>query len=175
MKNVSAWLAGTAALLAAPLVLVAQQSSFGSMDDQGFARSLWSALEAQRLVGEDALSSKPYAGTDPHGSILVTLEGDLEVDGQRGAVLVKHNYMGDGITLESVGNDPEKGLMATTVMFKRAGFDSEQNWFWVKYLPDGSVDKTPDGMSMAGNVGMCVSCHEEAQGGDLVFLNDRHR
>ena len=47
-----------------------------------------------------------------------------------------------------------KHLGAVTVMFRReAGYDAQnKNWFWAKYLPDGSLDKNPNGMQLAGRV-----------------------
>lgn len=48
--------------------------------------------------------------------------------------------------------DPDQQLGAITVMFRRVdGHDAhDMTWFWVKDLPDGSLDKTPDGMAIAG-------------------------
>lgn len=81
--------------------------------------------------------------------------------------------------MESVLSYPNKHLGAYTVMFRReAGFDADnQNWFWVKYLPDGSLDKNPAGMRLAGKVAKgadvgCIACHTGA-GDDMVFTSDR--
>ena len=65
-------------------------------------------------------------------------------------------------------------------MYKRNGYDRDNNdWFWVKFLPDGSLDSNPEGVKLAGRVakGMsagCIACHKAAPGGDLVFNNDRY-
>ncbi len=71
-----------------------------------------------------------------------------------------------------------KYLGAVTVMLKRPGYDPEtQDWFWAKYLPDGSLDKNPAGMLLAGKVAKgkpagCIACHSAAPGGDMMFLMD---
>jgi hypothetical protein len=63
-------------------------------------------------------------------------------------------------------------------MFRReAGFDSDnQDWFWVKYLPDGTLDKNPKGMALAGKIAKgsdagCIACHVGADGDDYLFVN----
>ncbi|KPP84625.1 MAG: hypothetical protein HLUCCO07_05865 [Rhodobacteraceae bacterium HLUCCO07] len=66
---------------------------------------------------------------------------------------------------------------AHTVMFRReAGYDPDNaDWFWVKYLPDGSLDKNPSGTPLAGRVGKgmdegCIACHAGVE--DYVFTSD---
>ena len=69
--------------------------------------------------------------------------------------------------VEQVQENGVEHLAAITVMFKREdGYDAEnKNWFWAKYLPDGSLDKNPKGMQLAGRVakgnasGGCIACH----------------
>jgi hypothetical protein len=63
-------------------------------------------------------------------------------------------------------------------MYQReAGYDADnQNWFWAKYKPDGSLHKNPKGMQLAGRVAKgkpkgCISCHKVAPGGDYIFTN----
>ncbi len=62
-------------------------------------------------------------------------------------------------------------------MFQREeGYDADnRNWFWVKYLPDGSLDKNPAGMALAGMVGKnadagCIACHRGDP--DYLFTTD---
>jgi hypothetical protein len=64
-------------------------------------------------------------------------------------------------------------------MFRReAGYDEDnQNWFWAKFLPDGTLDKNPKGMMLAGQVAKgadvgCIACHSNAGGDDYVFTAD---
>jgi hypothetical protein len=81
--------------------------------------------------------------------------------------------------VEAVSGSPHRYLAAVTVMVQReAGYDPDNNdWFWVKYKPDGEIDKNPKGIALAGRVakGMdsgCIACHAEAQNNDYVFTND---
>lgn len=163
--------------LAAPAVQ-AQDMPFGSDDDAAYAKLLWDVMEAERLVGPDMLRTKPYDGTDPHGMMLETFYTTATIEGHDGDLIVKRNFGPAGVTEDQVLNDPGNHLAAVTVMFRREeGYDPEnKDWFWVKYLPDGSLDKTPNGMGMAGQVakGMdtgCIACHQGA-GEDMVFTSD---
>lgn len=166
----------TLLFLLQPFVTYSQQQAFGSDQDLRFGNSLWYVLNQREFAGEDAILARPYEGTDPHGNILVTLDGEVEIDGELGAVIVKRNYGGEGATVDSVLNDPQAYLLSTTVMYRRP--DPEQGagaWFWAKYLPDGSFDTAPNGTPMAGKVPGCITCHEKAPGGDKVYLHDRYR
>lgn len=156
----------------------AQDMPFGSEEDVAYAKLLWDLMEADRLVGADMIRSTVYEGTDPHGMMLETFYLRQTIDGHTGDLIVKRNFGPVGVTEDEVLADPENHLGAITVMFRRAeGYDPEnQDWFWAKYLPDGSFDKTPNGMPMAGKVakGMdtgCIACHQGA-GEDMVFTSD---
>ncbi len=163
----------------------AEEMFFGDDADVAFAERLWGELAATRLVGPNALSSRPYEGVEPHGAILVTLQGDLAIaedfGGEHtGAVIVKYNYMGESVSVSSVADNPDLNLAAVTVMFRRAeGYDSENlDWFWAKYSSDGSLQTNPQGVRMAGRIGKnpqdaCIACHKFAPGDDYVFLNDQ--
>ncbi len=153
---------------------------FGGDDDVAFAQRLWRELAAARLVGPNAVNSRPYEGAEPHGVILVILQGDLTVGGHTGAVIVKNNYMGESVSVSSVSDNPDLNLAAVTVMFRRAeGYDSENlDWFWAKYSADGSLQSNPAGVRLAGRIGKnpedaCIACHKFAPGDDYVFLNDQ--
>ncbi len=64
-------------------------------------------------------------------------------------------------------------------MYKRKGYDADnQDWFWAKFKPDGSLHTNPKGVKLAGRIakGMemgCIACHSAAPGGDMVFNHDR--
>ena len=80
---------------------------------------------------------------------------------------------------DTVIGDPGGSLVSVTAMFQRdAGYDEEnQNWYWVKYLPDASLDRNPAGMQLAGRVGKgadegCIACHADAGGDDYLFTTD---
>lgn len=155
---------------------------FGDPDSVAYAAKLWSALKEAKLVGSDRILSKPYTGQHPHGAVLTNLESKLTVGDDTGPVIVKSNFGGKGVSINAVSQDPDKYLGAVTVMYQRAGYDPDNNdWFWAKYLPDGSLDKNPKGMKLAGRVAKvnppagCIACHKSAPGGDMVFTNDRYK
>jgi len=151
----------------------------GSPADVADSQDLWGALKKANLVGPQAEKSKPYMGSPPHGAVLEMLHQKITVSGHSGLAIVKRNYGGPGVSINSVDADRAKYLKAVTVMYKReAGYDSEdKDWFWAKYKPDGSLHvKEKMGMEipLAGRVAKgkpegCISCHQGAPGGDFVF------
>lgn len=157
----------------------ANAAPFGGEDDVSYAGKLWTSMTEAGLVGSGAIMSTPYTGTHPHGAILDTIDAKTKVGRDEGAVIIKRNYGGEGVSKSAVADDPEKFLKAVTVMFKRQGYDPEnKDWFWVKYAPDGSILQNPKGMKLAGRVakGMsegCIACHTAAPGGDMVYNNNR--
>ncbi len=152
---------------------------FGSEEDQAYAAAIWQAMTEMNLAGAAQIHVTPYEGTDPHGMMLETFFASATIDGWSGDLIVKRNYGPVGVSAEDVMSNPAEYLGSVTVMFRReAGFDPEnKNWFWVKYLPDGTLDQNPNGVALAGrvakgaNVG-CIACHGSAPGGDFVFLAD---
>ena len=172
---------GVAALLVTPLSAGAQddEPKFGEPEDIAFAEKLWETIAETRLGGPRSIVAQPYEGTDPHGVILMTISSEVTIDGREAPVIVKKNYMGGDISIESVATNPNLLLAAVTVMFRREpGYDPEnQDWFWVKYKADGSLHVNPKGMLLAGRVAKnpddaCLGCHMFAPGEDYVFLHD---
>jgi len=168
--------AGAAALIVVGAAQGQMAAPFGNDEDIAYAKTLWDELESAHLIGEDSVASRLYEAEEPHGAVLELAALKVTVNGHTGVALVKKNYGPKGVKLEEVAKEPTKHLGAITVMFKReAGYDPEdKDWFWVKYLPDGWLDKTPDGMQLAGKVakGMdqgCIACHSGAEGDDMVF------
>ena len=110
-----------------------------------------------------------YEGQSPHGAYLrVYANKAARSNPQRpphGAILVKENY----------GKDKET-LMAVTVMYRTNGYDPKHNdWYWIKYMPNGEVAKTPadkGSKPIAGRFMSCINCHEGSDGNDLMFVND---
>jgi hypothetical protein len=103
---------------------------------------------------------KFYPGRFPHGSLLTTYvsEGTYRAVQDKvgripsGGFVVKENYT------------PEKQLVAITVMYKLAGYNAEGgDWFWLKDLPDGSIQAE-------GKVGGCIGCHAAVKGNDWLFI-----
>ena len=149
---------------------------FGSEADVAFATELWKAMDGYM---DWPMGSDVYPGTSPHGKFLRVYYNLVHVDGKPYHLIVKDNYGGEGVTQDKVEADPDRWLAAVTIMLQReAGYDPEtDDWFWVKYTPDGSIEKNPKGMALAGRVakGMdkgCIACHANAKGDDFVFAND---
>lgn len=165
-------------VLAAP-VIAQDTMPFGSDTDRDYAAAIWDVMVEHDFAGDGLVISFPYPGTDPHGFLLETFYTDATIDGHRGALIIKRNYGPLNVTEDEVIADPQGHLGAITVMFEReAGYDDEtQNWFYAKYLPDGSLDQNPAGMALAGLVGKgadagCIACHQNASGDDYIFTTD---
>ena len=155
----------------------AQDAPFGTKTETDYAAKLWAELQTLGMVGEGMIQSFPYEGVAPHGMMLETFYTKATLDGHTGDLIVKRNYGPEGVSADEVLSDPAKHLGAYTVMFRREdGYDDDnQNWFWVKYLPDGTLDKNPSGMQLAGRVAKgadagCIACHSGED--DYVFTSD---
>ena len=99
-------------------------------------------------------TTEMYQGDDPHGATLTTRLNPAAFDAiggtmPDGAIIVKDNYT------------PAGDLDAITVMYKKSGYNPDHNdWYWLKELADGTVDK--EGMVMG-----CQDCHVD--GTDYVW------
>lgn len=159
---------------------ISQEPPFGTPADTEFAAKVWSAMEAAHLTaGEGTIYTTFTDGTDPHGFLLETFFTQATIDGHTGALVVKRNYGPEGVEEDVARADPAGHLGAITAMFKRqAGFDADNNdWFWIKFLPDGTIDQNPAGMQLAGRVAKgadagCIACHVAAPGDDYLFSTD---
>ena len=136
----------------------------GQPDTTGAA--VWQYLQSQDHETNWQIwpeKGKLYTGQEPHGMLLTTYLNDIAYSaltngaGQfpPGAIIVKENYM------------PDSTLAAVTTMYKVRGYNpGAANWFWVKHLPDGSVD----GGGMAqGRVEGCIGCHAAQRDNDYVY------
>lgn len=155
---------------------------FGTDKDAAYAAQIWEAMKDQRLAGPDKIFSAPYEGTDPHGKMLETFYSKATINGHTGDLIVKRNYGPVGVSADEVLANPSKHLGAITVMFRReAGYDpKDKDWFWIKFLPDGTLDKNPKGMRLAGKVAKgkdrgCIACHTLADGGDFVYTSNAYK
>jgi len=153
-----------------------QSKPFGGPADVAFAGKVWKAMEGYQ---DWKLTTVVYKGQSPHGKWLRLFSSWVTVDGKHYPIIVKENYGGRGVTKEGVEKDSKKWLKAVTIMLQReAGYDRDNdNWYWVKYSPTGSIEKNPMGMQLAGRVakGMnqgCISCHSQAAGKDFLYSND---
>lgn len=143
-----------------------------------YAAKIWTTLQDKGFVGAGAIMAFPYGGTDPHGMMLETFYFTAEIEEHLGTLVVKRNYGPEGVSVDEVLGDPETHLGAVTVMFQRAaGYDdATRNWFYAKYLPDGTLDRNPMDMALAGLVGKdadagCIACHQGAAP-DYLFTTD---
>lgn len=155
----------------------AKEPFFGGKTDVQFAGKIWESMEKHNLVGDNSINVYPFKGNEPHGAIQQVIDTDLTVDGTTSRILVKRNHGGPGASIKSVYANPKKHLKAITVMYQReSGYDAEnKNWFWAKYLPDGTIDKNPKGALLAGRIGKnagagCIACHRALGGSDLETL-----
>ena len=154
-----------------------QEMPFGGKADVEFANKLWTAMK-----GYDnwPMKSDVYPGKSPHGKFLRTYFNIVNIDKKHYPVIIKDNFGGEGATMDTVSASPEKYLVAVTIMAKReAGYDADNDdWFWVKYKPDGTIDKNPKDMALAGRVAKgtdtgCIACHAKAEDNDYFFTNDK--
>ena len=135
---------------------------FGEDDDVAYGDKLWKEMQSK---GFNTVESNLTVGTVPHGNILEVIEG--KIDGK--TVIVKRNYRGKGLTIDEVKKDRAKYLKAITVMAKREkGYDdANQNWFWVKYQPNGTYFNKMGMIPMVGRVAKgkeigCIKCHSQS-------------
>lgn len=147
--------------------LVATESTSSPPDTTGAA--IWAHIQDENY--EDTWNLWPgldpfYTGNDPHGRLLTTYTNAVAHDAlmageavlPEGAIVIKENYM------------PTRELAAITVMYKQAGYNAEHNdWFFAKYLPDGSLDTAPNGMALEGRVPGCQGCHIAQAGQDYLY------
>ena len=175
MKDVCGTLVLAASVAAFGATAQAQDAPAGTDADAEYAALLWDVMAEARLVGDNMLHAFPYDGVEPHGMMLETFYTTATVEGHDGSLIVKRNYGPEGISVDDVLGDPGTHLAAVTVMYQReAGYDDEnRDWFWVKYLPDGTLDRNPAGMRLAGRVGKgadagCIACHQGA-GDRMIF------
>ena len=149
---------------------------FGGDVDVAFAEALVPELENHEAW---PMTSDVTVGGSPHGAFVRLYYNTVQVSGENYHVIVKDNYGGEDATIESITADPSRFYSAMTVMIQREpGYDSENgDWFYAKYLPDGTLDVNPAGVALAGRVGKgaeagCIPCHQAAGDGDYLFRND---
>ena len=154
-----------------------QKLGYGFSSDVNLAKKLWRSMRKNRLVGEKRINVHAFEGKEPHGAIQQSYAVDIVVNKRRARVIVKANHIGKDITEQDVYDEPNRYLKDYTVMFRhKTGYDPENNdWFWVKYSPDGTIDKGPTGVAIAGRVGKktkigCIGCHRVFGGEDLEVL-----
>ena len=165
--------------LSASAAFAQMDAPFGNGHDVDYAADLWAAMVEMNMAGPDAIRTLPYEGVEPHGFVLETFYTKATLDGYTGDLVIKRNYGPEGVEIDAVQANPAAHLGAITIMFKReAGYDEEdKNWFYAKYLPDGTLDQNGMGLALAGRVAKgadqgCIACHSAAPGDDFLFSTD---
>lgn len=142
---------------------------------QEFADSLWRFIVRQQspytkwAAVQAKKTEKPDIG-QPHGSNSKIYANPTAMQDPsspaNGSVFVIDDYADDGKTRNSV-----------SIMYRVKGTDPEHgDWYWLRYLPNGSIartDDTPGAKPIAGKVKSCIECHDKAGGNDWVFSNDQ--
>jgi len=137
-----------------------------------FESKLWNWLQRVEYHNWAPGPGKPteaYPGQSPHGKFLKTYLNRTAAGNSKtlpdGSIIIKENFGPDG-----------KTLMAVTVMYRAKGYNPKANdWYWVKYTPDGRVAHTPPekgSMPISGKFASCIECHSGADGNDFAFIND---
>jgi hypothetical protein len=167
------------AVLVAGLAAIAFAADmpFGGDKDVAFGNKLWTGMDG--YTGWK-MTSDVYPGQSPHGKFVRLFYNIVDIDGTPYHVIVKDNY--DGPDETTVANSPQEYLKSVTVMVQRkADYDPDNNnWYYVKYKPDGTIEKNPDGTALAGLIGKgsakgCLPCHKQARGNDFIFSNDKRQ
>lgn len=149
-----------------------QQGSANRDAVNSYERKLWDWLnrvEYRNWAPGPGQSTNTYPGESPHGAFLKTYLNRTAAGNPKtlphGSIILKENY----------GQDA-KTLMAITVMYRAKGYNPTANdWYWVKYKPDGTVALTPPemgSMPISGKFTKCIECHSGAEGNDFSFIND---
>lgn len=168
----------------AAIMAMPDGSPYGTVSEIGYAAQLWEALVSTNMVGSEAIPNEPFfGGARPHGMILEIAQGNVLVNDHSGFVIVKKNYNGTNVSVATVKQNRNRYLDSITVMFRREAHydDDNQNWFWAKYKPDGTLfekivnaqriplaGRLMKGKTQEENRG-CIYCHSSAGGGDYVF------
>lgn len=139
-------------------VQVAETAQSGLSGSDTTAQAVWEHLQDVSYASswERWPGTAPfYDGGDPHGMLLTTYVNVAASYGIPPLSLGSYDAMPLGAVIVKENYQPDSTLAAVTVMYKADGYDPVHNdWFWMKRLPDGSVEAS-------GRVGACIDCHED--------------
>ena len=169
---------GAASVIVAGLSLSAiaadPEKSSGTAVDDAYAAKLWAYMLENKLIGDGRVRSFPFVGSRPHGSIQELTVTEATIDGQKGRLLIKHNYGAEEeLTPKKVyAADHDEYSEPLAIMFQREeGYDAtNNNWFWAEYKADGSVFNY-QGANLSGRAPLCLGCHTALGGDDREVLN----
>lgn len=129
------------------------------------ARKLWEYMTKENPYGRyPAWPGKEgiYESTMPPGDILRLYVNDLALD----TIVNKKGMFPNGSLLIKEIYTEEKKVSLLTVMYKAKGFNPKGNdWYWVKYKPDGEV-------KLEGKGEVCIGCHVGVADNDFVFTGN---
>lgn len=134
-----------------------------------FYRSFWSHIvkkDAAYNTWKSLAREKTEDGIEnPHGDTSRTYANKIASDDPtalpNGSILVREDY------------DDKGKRKSISVMYRVKDYDKDHgNWYWFKYLENGSVARGADNKAIAGKAMSCVDCHAKASGKDFVFSND---
>jgi len=137
-----------------------------------FARDFWQFLHksTSSYTAWKNVASRPRDVDDaPHGKASKTFLNSIAADDTAtlpyGSILVTENTGSDDDTVTAI-----------SVMYRVRGSDpANHDWFWMQYLPDGTLAKMsaePGAKPLAGRVTACIQCHKMVPDDDLVFFNN---
>ena len=148
-----------AAPAAMPGMDMAAAPAFGGAADVERATTLWQSIQGYETWPSFPGREGIQVGGSPHGAyVSFHLNPAAAADPSAmapGAIVIKNNYADEAGTM----------LGAVTVMEQVAGYSPMAgDWFFAKYLPDGSLDQNEAGVPLAGAVGLggtmgCIPCH----------------
>lgn len=154
------------------------EASSGKVVDNEYAAKVWQYMVKKKLVGAERIRSYPFVGSRPHGSIQEVISIEAKIQGQKGKLIVKHNYGAkEELTPHKVYSENQaNNYVALTIMFQREkGYDTvNHDWFWAEYNPDGSIINY-QGVDLSGRSAMCLGCHTPLGGKDREILNGRSK
>lgn len=123
---------------------------------QDAAYNTWKVLKWEKA--EDGIEN-------PHGAVTPTYANKVAADDPKtlpiGSVLVREDY------------DDKRKRLSISVMYRVKAYDKDHgNWYWIKYLENGTVVRGKDNKPLAGKIASCSECHSKANDKDFVFSND---
>jgi len=146
------------------------QESAEAGDPAEFAKNFWSYLhraQYRNWAPAPGVTADYKPGLSPHGKYTKLYANRVAYADMQNlpyfSILLVENY------------DSTKKLQDITVLYRSRGTaPDDRDWFWIKYLSDGTVATSDDAQQspLSGRVQSCIDCHRKAKGDDFVFAND---
>jgi hypothetical protein len=157
----------------APASTQPQPAPARALTAEEFYQSLWRYMvrEKSPYTRWPSLPGKagPRKAESPHGPIVRTYANAVAAADPKGLPY------GSILVLEDFAAD-QKTRTGINILYRVKGYDPRNgDWYWMKYLENGTVVRTPadqGGKPVAGRVVACIDCHRKAGGNDFVVSND---